>query len=500
MGQTTMKCKIEQKRKINHKAVSGYHVLNEDFNDTKKVFRVSLKSIAPYVSEGYLVNTTEHLPGYKTFFVGLSAQESMRCFQESLLNISSIEEQEGKKWKLEGTSLTPPIAITCIVRMDNLELVTFFPTSDKSSSAQMEFIQKERSVYVRYYFNPCYPVLPAPDCTDSNTLQARFGIDGMDVQLQFVHVDVRSVDLVCLLLQLKNVREIQQPVMRYGLLPREVVDALANADDLAGFRQQLLDTREMRVKFHELLNNPEYTLNSDEVTYVRTLLSDCDYAQFIPDRKVTILNSMNKVYLPDETLQKVFSDGHKRFPDCLTKIQVIDKLKEAINNFIQLMKEDFGESVWEDIDLSKWRERTRQELHDNPSCPRWLPVDRDSTKTGGDWDYFGGRVFPPSDPSAMLPVVNKYALEMMHCDLLSGRFNRLAGQDIPTNLPIPTIGIHTAEDKVARLHLYSSGTCFMDTWEVNIQLDPYSGNIVDFYFPLKTRYSFTFPSLEELSR
>jgi hypothetical protein len=79
-----------------------------------------------------------------------------------------------------------------------------------------------------------------------------------------------------------------------------------------------------------------------------------------------------------------------------------------------------------------------------------------------------------------MPVHNKYALEIMHRKLSHNNFSVGGQQNIPMYLPIPNIRIDTLDHKIAHLQLYSSGTCFIDTWEFNIKLDPYSGIISDF--------------------
>jgi hypothetical protein len=371
MGET--KGKYE---KIKHKALSGYHLLNEILHDNKKVYRFCLESIAPFVLDGYIVNSIEHLPTYKTFFTGLCYEEAIRCLEDSLLNISSIEDQD-KKWKIEGTSLSPLIHITSIVSKDKLELVTFYPTSTKSKDAKIEFDHREKSLFVRYFCNPCYLVLSAPDDTDSDFLHNLFGIDGMEVQLKFVHMDARSIDsYVFFGLLFNNISNLSSPTMHYGLLPSSVVDNISN--DLRNLRQQYQDEK---VSLMRLLTNPKSKWSPSKIEAFINRLCVLACADHLPDRCVTIINLVNKIYLPIETIQKVFFDGSKRFPDCLSKTQIVEKLIEAINNYIQLINESFEESVWEDIDSTKWCESTNEDLIEDPLCPSWLPMERDSIKT-----------------------------------------------------------------------------------------------------------------------
>jgi len=149
------------------------------------------------------------------------------------------------------------------------------------------------------------------------------------------------------------------------------------------------------------------------------------------------------------------------------------------------MHEDFQETKekdWEDIDLSKFWEPTKEDKINYLLGPSWLPVERDSILTGTEWDYFGGPVDPPTDP--VLPH-NKYALEMMHLRLSSCHtFSLNDVEDIPLVLPIPDIMTLSPEQQIVIPHLFSNGTCFMDTWEFSVRLDLLSGDIVEFQMPL----------------
>lgn len=185
----------ETKRKtdcIKHKALGGYHLLSDELRDRSKVYRFSVESIAPYVCEGFIVNTTEHLPVYKTFFFGLTDPETIQCFQEALQNIETVEEK-GSEWLIKGKSTTYPILITSIVKKSNLELVTFYPTSDRSKDSIKSFEQRPQSIYRQYYFNPCYVAPAVPDNSDAFSLYNYFGHDGIDVQLRVVHMDAKSI-------------------------------------------------------------------------------------------------------------------------------------------------------------------------------------------------------------------------------------------------------------------------------------------------------------------
>jgi hypothetical protein len=473
---STTKGKYE---KIKHKALGGYHLLNDDIHNLNKVYSFCVEAIAPHVCQGFIVNTTEHLPVFKTFFSGLTPEETIRCFQESLQNISRVEDQD-KVWLIEGTSLTPAIRITSIVTKDKLELKTFFPTSSMSKAEIKEYEQERKNIHVRYFFNPC-PALDktVADSLDSSALQSHFGTDGLDVQLKFVHLDIRSIDSYVLSL---NLNYNLQANMSYGLLPCSVLDSINH--DLDDFRQSCQNESE---KIMRALTEWGDQLSDEK----RQRLLDRHFhlcrALFIPSRKIEVLQTVDKIHLPIETIDKVFFNGVKRFPDHLTKIQILEKLKEAIENYVQLTKEDFEESIWEDIDLMTVSQTTTEQLDKDPLSPAWLPMDRDSKTTGTEWDYFGGPVFPPKDV-VVAPASNKYALEMMHYDLCrQGNFSWRGNQEVPYYLPVPNIGFHQPTQKLAYLLLHSSGTCFMDTWKFTIHLDPFTGIISDFGILLGNR-------------
>jgi hypothetical protein len=467
MGSTTGKYE-----NIKHKALGGFHVLTDDIHNRNKVCRFCVEAVGPHVFQGFILQTNEHLPVYKTFFSELTPEETIQCFQESLLNISRVEDQ-GKVWLIEGTSLTPAIRITSIVTKDKLELKTFYPTSHLSKTEIKEY-EQEKNIYVRYYFNPC-PGLDktVADQMDSSALQSYFGTDGLNVQLKFVHLDTRSIDSYMFSLNMNNFN--LQPDMSYGLLPSTVLDTISH--DLDDFRQKCQNDCE---KIMCYLNNPKTKISSARRQQLTDNFFLLNRASFIPSRKIEVLETVDKIYLPIETIDKVFFDGMKRFPDHLTMIQILDKLKEAIENYVQLMKEDFEDSIWEDIDLTTVSQTTTEQIDKDPLSPSWLPIDRDSKTTGTEWDYFGGPVFPPKDVS-IAPASNKYALEMMHYDLCGkGNFSWGGNQDVPYCLPVPNIGFHNPNQKIASLQLYSSGTCFMDTWKFIIHLDPFTGIISEF--------------------
>ncbi len=356
----------EIKRKANsvkYKALGGYHLIGEEVNDRSKVYRFRVKSIAPYVCEGFIVNTTEHLPVYKTFFFGLTDPETIQCFQESLQHIEKIEDQ-GTVWLLEGKSTTYPIQITSIVKKKDLVLKTFFPTSYRDTDSINSFVQKSQSIYRKYFFNPCY-TLPCSDTSDILSLHNYFGSKGIDVRLKVVHLDARSIDSIRILGLLNN-KSFETPDMVFGLLPDSIVETIA----------------------HDFKSLQRYSFD-----------------ETLPSRKVEVLRTI-------DTIKKVFFDGNIRFPDCLTKYQILDNLKEAITNFLQLMYGDFQETQetdWENLD-SKWSRPTGDLLVDL-SCPSWLPAERDAIVTETEWDFFGGPVNPPTHP---ITPHNKYALEIMH--------------------------------------------------------------------------------------
>ncbi len=226
----------EVKKKTNsikHKALGGYHLLNDELTDRSKVYRFSVERIAPYVCEGFVVNTTEHLPMYKTFFCGLTELEMIQCFQEALQNIETIEDQ-GSVWSIEGKSTTYPIHITSVVKKSNSELKTFYPKPDRNKDSIKSFQQRTQSIFRRYFFNPCYVVPSAPDNFDISSLHQYFGSGGIDVQLNVVHLDVKSIESYLqfgMNSSLVNVQYLQTPYMKYGLLPDSIVKTISHDFD-----------------------------------------------------------------------------------------------------------------------------------------------------------------------------------------------------------------------------------------------------------------------------
>eukprot|EP01040_Poterioochromonas_malhamensis_P014090 gene14090-15575_t len=485
----------EIKRKTNsvkHKALGGYHLISEEVNDRGKVLRSSLETIAPKVYEGFILNTTEHLPVYKTFFWGITDRETIQCFRESLQNIEKVEDQ-GTVWLLEGKSTTYPIQITSIVTKHTLELKTFFPTSDRSKDSIKAF-EKGPRIYIKYYFNPCYSV-PAADNSDVISLYNYFGSDGIDAQLKFVHLDAKSIDGYLFFgVHKEDMNYLQTPDMKYGLLPDSIVKTLSRDFNNVhkAYRQQrfaiqrYLQWYDKKVSScHKRLARRLQRQFARQRIYLMESLRKCSIVDSLPPRKVEVLRTIDKINLPTETIQRVLFDGARGFPNCLTKYQILDKLKEAISNFLQLMREDFQETKetdWEDIDLSKWSRPTKQDRDDHFFCPSWMPIERDPKATDTEWDCFGGPVDPPANP--VFPH-NKYALEMMHLRLSSCHtFSLNDVEDIPLVLPIPDIMTLSPEQQIVIPHLFSNGTCFMDTWEFSVRLDLLSGDIVEFQMPL----------------
>jgi len=268
----------EIKRKtdsIKHKALGGYHLISEEVNDRGKVLRSSLETIAPKVYEGFILNTTEHLPVYKTFFWGITDRQTIQCFQESLQNIEKIEDQ-GTVWLLEGKSTTYPIQITAIVTKLTLELKTFFPTSDRSKDSIKSFEKGPRWVYIKYYLNPCYTV-PVVDNSDVISLYNYFGSDRIDAQLKFVHLDAKSIDGYLFFgVYKEDINYLQTPDMKYALLPDSIVKTLSGD-----------------------FNN----------VHLLESLRKCSIVDSLPPRKVEVLRTIDKINLPMETIQRVFFRG-----------------------------------------------------------------------------------------------------------------------------------------------------------------------------------------------
>jgi len=497
----------EAKRKtdsIEHKVLGGYHLLSDEHYDENKVYQYGMESIAPNVCEGYIVKTTEHLPVYKTFS---DRFEMIQCLRDALENIETVEDQNAAVWLIKGISKIYPLQITLVVRK-NLELVTFYPTSFRSKESIKSFQQGVQSIFRRYFFNPCYVVPSVSDNnSDASTLHHYFGSNGIDVRLKFVHLDAKSIDnylIFGVYFRSGSVRDLQTPDMKYGLLPDSIINTILHDFDNVhkAYRKRRLTIQRYLRWYHKKVSfchkrrvcrRLQQQFDRLKIQLAKDLLR-CSLIESLPSRQVKILGNLDKIHLPIETIQQVFFDANSRwtrFPSCLTRCQILDKLKEAISNFLQLMHEDFQETKekdWEDIDLSKFWEPTKEDKINYLLGPSWLPVERDSILTGTEWDYFGGPVDPPTDP--VLPH-NKYALEMMHHRLCRhGNFSLGDLEHVPSTIPIPDIGIHTNNQQIAFLRLFSNGTCFMDTWEFIVHLDLSSGNIVDFRMPLCNIFNF----------
>lgn len=417
----------DKTRGFKYLSYSGFHSIDlSDVNN--KFFSFRFRNVGNHVAEGYIVVNPKHLPKYKSFFRGLSREEILKIHSQALLNIDSVEEsQNGKRWILHGIS-NENVCITTVVEKLSGEVVTFYPKSSLSTNEIKEFERLQRLHYIRLFFNPC-PCYFAPAIRSGSPTELfeHFGAGGFQVDLTLVHMDTRLSDF--------------DELRRWSNLP----------------------VTDMPLK-HALLTKS---------AIVASILD-------ISTRKLTCINEMTKFYLPIESIERIFFDGNERFVQYLSYFDALDILKEVLRNYCTMVNEDFQESEWEDISDDECLSR------DAIICDPFAPTtghDKPEDETSGtQWDYFGGPVFPKKDTPAV--KTSKYAMELMLYDMCktgssSDGYGSNCTWSINTDLPVPYMNINEATKRTVWI-LPSNGTCYMDTWNVIIHFDPYTGIIHDF--------------------
>jgi hypothetical protein len=132
-----------------------------------------------------------------------------------------------------------------------------------------------------------------------------------------------------------------------------------------------------------------------------------------------MLRHIESFTLPLATIRTVFFDGYqnRRFPKCLTPLDALQALQESIANFLQMMREDFEETVWEDVG-DDYHEATNEDIKTRPFGPM---TGRCSNETDTDFDFLEGAAVWPKNQrkieagvEAPLPKTNRFAIELMH--------------------------------------------------------------------------------------
>jgi hypothetical protein len=209
----------------------------------------------------------------------------------------------------------------------------------------------------------------------------------------------------------------------------------------------------------------EFSLLTDDVIN--------EFRRDFPSRIIYIISSIDTISLPLDTIEKVFVDSFmQRFPKHLSEEDVISKLKEAIHNYLDVVNENLKENVWEDCS-----EADEEEMQNSLSM-RMCGIEKgDNIKTGTDWDYFGGPVMPA--PS--LRVTSQYAVDLM-CRNMCHPGQVKSGNDIISlQINAPRIRLNENESAL-QLRLWSSGTCYMDTFELFVEIDCTNGEIKQVHF------------------
>jgi hypothetical protein len=396
----------------------------------------SLHNFDKFVADGYIVVNNEFSPAYKTFFVNMSSKEVLKRCLESLQQITSVEDNEGfpKRWKLKGQSLNG-IKITSIVDKKTGNLITCYPTSKLSDDEVRIFTKQKRSLCNKRNFNPCYPSVGTLE-TDAQTLYNYFG-GSVQVNLKFVNCDITSVVAV----ETMRIRN------GWSCMPKNMV--------------------------HSLLTNQ----------FIDDLKFD------FPSRQIDVLSSIEKFHLSLETIKFLFFSGQELFPKQLSSFEILDCLKESIANYLELLNDCIAESVWEDIDKTVG-------YHNQLSLFECASTYGSLTdgKTGTSWDHLKAPVYPVGPP---LAKTNKHAVELMAinlCNLQMPETLTLAGGEevhmfriVPSfrvrkniSQAISSADTSSSNNTFVALQLVGSGTCYMDTWVANININPYDGNILRF--------------------
>jgi hypothetical protein len=405
-------------RKIKHQTAAGFHVINRD---SVNMYPYSFHNLGSHTGEGMIAQIAGHLPKFKTFFVGLSIEEVLQRLVESLLNILKVEDND-KNWIINGESVDN-IKITVIVQKATLIVRTFYPTSPRSRADMKNYEREEKDFYVRLFHNPCYQPPYAgfdPSQNDAEYLAQYFG-EGVAADMQYIHVDSNWSGFA------GTMRHNGFPVMVHTVLPRRVVEQMQN--------------------------------------------------------ELFVLSSFEKFTLPAETIQKVFfSESAINYRPCyqviMSPVQVLDKLKEALRNFVQVLNDSYREPG----EVEDEEEAVKDETFHLDKVNQYLQGVKSAllVREENDWHYLGWPVYP--NPTAPLPVTSRYARAQTGRELGQCNFAYINGVKIRTSLILPDMHRSHRDDKLpGRLpRLYSDGSCYMDSWEFIVDIDPLTGAITNF--------------------
>lgn len=276
---------------IKYLTFNGFHFLGNYGEIDNEFYSYKFTTLRKNVAEGYIVVSAEHLPKYKTFFVFLERNEMIDKCIESLQAIEIINEKD-HIWEFIGTS-TDGIKVTTFVKKASKEIITFFPTSPKTPSQIKGEERVTRMSYRHLHFNPCYPAAEVQYEADFTALHRYAGgNEGIPVNLQLVRMDSTSIESM-VYHKLYLGRE-WNPQMVHGLLTQSAIDFV---------------------------------------------LSET------PWRQIEYINPLPKFYITIDTLKKVLEHRLERYPKYFNPYQIIDMLKESIQNYLQLIYETFQESV-----------------------------------------------------------------------------------------------------------------------------------------------------------
>jgi hypothetical protein len=124
----------------------------------------------------------------------------------------------------------------------------------------------------------------------------------------------------------------------------------------------------------------------------------------------------------------------------MSPLDALQALQESIENFLQMMREDFEETVWEDVG-GDYHEATNEEYRARP----WRPwIGQFGNETGTDFDFLdGAQVWPKNKKNveaaveSPLPKTDRFAIELMHQRSLRGT-QGFRGNICGTSCPCPT--------------------------------------------------------------
>ena len=86
------------------------------------------------------------------------------------------------------------ISITTIVEKESLNILTFFPTSNKIKPNHDKTIIDRSNSRVRFYLNPCYRSSPWGQSTTVDLLNY-FHKDNIQVDMQYIYLDRSTMEI-----------------------------------------------------------------------------------------------------------------------------------------------------------------------------------------------------------------------------------------------------------------------------------------------------------------